>query len=73
MLQARTVASRTVTVSLSGAAAVLYCPVRIAEIVALVTEPLTRNHAALESELSCLERKQPPSRAVEWPFPLSKR
>ena len=40
------IASRTVTVSLPDPAAVLYRPIRIAEIVARVRELLARNHAA---------------------------
>jgi DNA-binding response OmpR family regulator len=40
------IASRTVKVSLPNADAVLYRPVRIAEIVARVRELLARNHAA---------------------------
>jgi hypothetical protein len=40
------IASRTVRVSLPDTPAVLYRPVRIAEIVARVSELLARNHAA---------------------------
>jgi hypothetical protein len=40
------IASRTVRVSLPDTAAVLYRPVRIAEIVARVSELLARDHAA---------------------------
>ena len=40
------IASRTTTVSLPDAAAVLYRPVRIAEIVVCVSELLAQDHAA---------------------------
>lgn len=40
------IASRTDEVSLPNAAAVLYRPVRVAEIIARVSELLTQNHAA---------------------------
>jgi hypothetical protein len=40
------IASRTVRVSLPNTPAILYCPVRIAEIVARVSELLGRDHAA---------------------------